>query len=75
MCDYVLPMETPLVRVIEGMSCGSCAAAVDRALRSVEGVKSVKVDVAAGRAEVVGPRLDRAALARAVYDAGYDVRP
>ena len=36
------------------MSCSHCAAAVDRALRSVEGVTDVMVSQAAGEAVVSG---------------------
>ena len=34
------------------MDCGSCAASVDRALRSLEGVQDVRVDVVGGRVTV-----------------------
>lgn len=60
--------------VVEGMSCGGCAASVDKALRGVAGVRDVQVDLAGARARVRGERLDRAALVRVVVDAGYDAR-
>ena len=45
----------PTIRlVVRGMSCSHCAAAVDRALRSVEGVTDVMVSQAAGEAVVSG---------------------
>lgn len=56
---------------IEGMSCGNCAAAVERALRGVPGVEAVTVDHVDGSATVQGEGLDRATLADAVEDAGY----
>ena len=59
---------------VDGMTCGGCAASVDKALRNVPGVKDVKVDLSGKRAEVRGDGLDRAKLVRAVYDAGYDAR-
>jgi copper chaperone CopZ len=59
---------------VDGMSCGGCVLSVDKALRNVSGVKDVQVDLKSGRAAVKGERLDRAALVRAVSDAGYDVR-
>ncbi|RAI55225.1 heavy-metal-associated domain-containing protein, partial [Roseicella frigidaeris] len=42
------------VLAIGGMTCGSCANAVHRALSCVPGVVSVEVDLAAGRALVQG---------------------
>ena len=59
---------------VDGMSCGGCVASVDKALRDVKGVRDVKVDLKSGRTSVSGTGLDRAALVRAVTDAGYDVR-
>lgn len=69
-------MSTPdkVELAIEGMSCGGCAASVDKALRAVSGVRDVRVDLAGKRAEVTGERLDRATLVRVVEDAGYDAR-
>ncbi len=57
---------------IEGMSCGGCAASVDKALRTVRGVADVKVDLAGKRAEVRGEGVSRASLVAVVTDAGYD---
>lgn len=37
---------------VQGMSCGHCVEAVTRALEGVEGVRSARVDLDAGRAEV-----------------------
>lgn len=37
---------------VEGMSCGHCSAAVERLLSEVDGVKSVKVDLEAAKAQV-----------------------
>ncbi len=56
---------------IEGMSCGHCAAAVTKALRQCQGVESVHVDVAAGRAVVTGDQLDPQCLIDAVTSSGY----
>jgi copper chaperone len=44
-------METTKLTVT-GMSCGHCADAVENALRSQPGVRSVKVNLAGGAAEV-----------------------
>jgi copper chaperone len=60
---------------IEGMSCGHCEQAVKKALEGVPGVRSATVSAAKGRAtvEVEPGRSDRAAMARAVVQAGYRV--
>jgi copper chaperone len=59
---------------IDGMTCSHCETAVKKALESVEGVEGVTVDLAAGRASVVGsPRPE--ALVRAVEDEGYRAAP
>ncbi len=60
---------------IRGMTCGSCIAHVDNALRSVEGV--VTADVALGRAVVrYDPdRVAPEALEQAIAAAGYKVVP
>lgn len=54
---------------VEGMTCGHCKAAVERALASVEGVTDVTVDLAEARATVEGG--DLPALIAAVQDEGY----
>jgi len=60
---------------IEGMSCASCVGRVETALRRVEGVASVAVNLATERAEIhANPAVDRVALVRAVEAAGYAVR-
>ena len=69
-------MATETVKLrIEGMGCDGCVAAVDEALRKLPGVSQVRVDLAAGTAEVEAERsIDRAALVAAVDGAGYDAR-
>lgn len=59
---------------IEGMSCGHCAAAVDRALRSVPGVEAVQVSLESGQARVQG-NADQAAMMTAVAEEGYAAMP
>lgn len=61
--------------VIEGMGCEGCVAAVEKALRAVPGVRTVAVDLEAGRAAVEHDGTDPTALVRAVEKAGYDARP
>ena len=60
---------------VDGMSCGGCALSVEKALRTVNGVAKVEVDLAGKSVRVDGTALDRARLAQAIEDAGYDVRP
>ena len=62
---------------VEGMTCASCVAHVERALAGVDGVRSATVNLATERARVealpggVSPQ----ALASAVENAGYRLRP
>ncbi len=60
---------------VTGMSCASCAANVERALKHIEGVRSANVNLATSRATVMfDPRqVDAGRLVRAVRDAGYEV--
>ncbi|MDR6293440.1 Cu+-exporting ATPase [Inquilinus ginsengisoli] len=62
---------------ITGMTCAACAGRVERALSRTPGVLKASVNLALERADIAlapdGP--DRMALAEAVRDAGYDVRP
>ena len=39
---------------VQGMTCGSCVKHVTKALQSVPGVRQVEVDLAKGRARVMG---------------------
>jgi Cu+-exporting ATPase len=58
------------------MTCASCVARVERALRRVEGVRSASVNLATEQATVeVEPGLDLLRLKAAVEDAGYEVAP
>lgn len=58
------------------MDCGSCAGHVERALRSLDGVRDVSVDVMGGRVNVEyrTDQLARGDLAGAVTHLGYQVR-
>lgn len=60
---------------VGGMDCGSCAASVERALRSLEGVQEVSVDVVGGRVRVgyAEGKLAREDLAGAIRRVGYEV--
>ena len=58
---------------IDGMSCGHCVAAVDKALRKLDGVKVE--DVAIGKATVSydPSKVSEGVIADAVADEGYAV--
>ncbi|MBI5574963.1 MAG: copper-translocating P-type ATPase [Deltaproteobacteria bacterium] len=60
---------------IEGMSCASCVARVEKALAAVPGVLSANVNLATNSAtvEVLPGAADREAMRAAVADAGYSV--
>ena len=60
---------------IEGMTCGGCVANVERVLKAIDGVQSVKVSLDPGEAVVAfAPgRVDPAHLRSAIEDAGYEV--
>ena len=56
---------------VSGMSCEHCKAAVADEVGAVEGVESVRVDLAEGLLEVEGPSISDEAIAAAVEEAGY----
>jgi Cu+-exporting ATPase len=66
------PLRTDLP--VEGMTCASCAARIQRSLSKLEGVESAAVNFAGGRATVVHtPGVDEAALVGAIEKLGYSV--
>ncbi len=60
---------------IEGMTCASCVARVEKAIRAVPGVRDASVNLATEKAAVRGEGLDVAAIMAAVGQAGYAARP
>jgi Cu+-exporting ATPase len=61
---------------IQGMTCASCVARVERALRGVAGVTEASVNLATETAEVsAGPEAALTALQAAVEKAGYSLAP
>lgn len=58
---------------VEGMTCASCVARVEKAIGKVEGVKSVAVNIATEKAsfEIDPMKADISKIAAAVEDAGY----
>ncbi|MGE5161469.1 MAG: heavy metal translocating P-type ATPase [Betaproteobacteria bacterium] len=62
-----------MVLPVQGMTCASCVAHVEKALAQVPGVRKVAVNLATESAAVEGVGLDAAALSGAVGAAGYEV--
>jgi len=64
----------PIRLRVEGMTCGSCVARVERALESVPGVRQARVNLTTETAtiDLSGVATPRAALIEAVRSAGYD---
>jgi copper chaperone CopZ len=60
---------------VVGMTCGHCRAAVAEEVGAVPGVEAVDVDLQTGALTVTGRGLDDEAVAAAVAEAGYEVRP
>lgn len=63
--------ETSLM--VEGMTCGSCVARVDKALRGVPGVREAAVNLTTGMARVTGA-VEEGKLLEAVDRAGYSAK-
>lgn len=57
---------------VEGMSCGHCQAAVEKALKAVAGVTDAKVDLGSKEVVVTGTA-PREELTKAIEEAGYEV--
>ena len=65
------PISLPTRLRIDGMTCASCSARVERALLKVPGVHSATVNLATEHAEVTGDARTETLL-RAVHAAGYE---
>lgn len=59
---------------IEGMHCGRCASHVGDALRGVEGVTEVRVDLGANEAVVEHDNVPAETLIAAVEEEGYTAK-
>lgn len=55
------------------MSCGHCVEAISTAVRGVEGVGTVEVDLDTKQVVVDGEGLSEPRLRQAISDAGYEV--
>lgn len=64
-----------IILSIAGMTCGGCVNSVQKVLAALPGVQSVAVSLSPGQARVMHDpsRVDRAAMVRAVVDAGFSV--
>ena len=60
---------------VTGMTCGGCENAVRRVVSSIDGVASVQASHQANRVTVEydAAKADRAAIAQAIQNAGYNV--
>jgi len=68
--------DARVVLSIGGMTCASCVAHVEKALRAVPGVSQADVNLVTERATIaVSKNVPRSALIAAVVDAGYEVAP
>lgn len=67
--------QTQRIYTVDGMTCGHCRAAVLEEVGALGGVDDVDVDLDSGRMAVRGADLDDAAIAAAVVEAGYAIRP
>jgi len=66
---------TPLTLHIEGMSCGHCLNAVNRALSGLPGVSDLQVRIGRADLNFDPAALDPARIAAAVTAAGYRATP
>ncbi len=73
---YAVPEETTEL-AIEGMSCASCVARVEKALQAVPGVRGAVVNLATRRATIrhLSGTAPHAALVAALRATGYDAHP
>ncbi len=61
------------ILMVEGMTCGHCEKAVKEALKELQGVSDVSVDLTSGRVIVKGEGLEDNKIKEAVDEAGYQV--
>lgn len=59
---------------VTGMTCGHCAAAVERELKKIPGVTEVDVNIETGAVKVASEALlERTDVAAAIEEAGYEL--
>ncbi|HOA33522.1 MAG: copper chaperone CopZ [Clostridiales bacterium] len=66
---------TSVIMKVEGMSCEHCSAAITRAVKALDGVSKVEVDLKSKTVEVEfdPAKLNADAIKAAIEDQGYDV--
>ncbi len=57
---------------VTGMSCGHCTGTVDKALRGMDGVREVDVNLDTGRVVVFGTGLSVPALIATIVERGFE---
>lgn len=64
-----------IILKVEGMSCGHCKAAVEKALKGTAGVQAAEVDLASKAVTVTyePSQIGKEGLAKVIADAGYEV--
>lgn len=65
----------PLTLHIEGMSCGHCLNAVNKALAGIPGVETISVRIGRADLRYDEAQSDPASIAKAVSTAGYSATP
>lgn len=65
-----------IVMKVDGMSCGHCKAAVEKALLLIDGVQGADADIGAKTVTVTydDGKVSRDVLAEAIAEAGYEVK-
>ncbi|MDC3417310.1 copper chaperone CopZ [Aquibacillus salsiterrae] len=60
---------------VKGMTCGHCKMAVNGALKDIDGIENVDVNLETGKVEVSydEAKVDESKMKEAIEDQGYDV--
>lgn len=76
LASSALGASTKTILLVDGMTCASCAGAIEKRLKQVEGVSAVDISIKAGKVTVTSKenaKIDPAYAKRAVEEAGYKV--
>ena len=65
-------MSETITFQVQGMGCQACVSAVEKAVRSVDAVAQVAVDLKTGMVQITGATVLGAAIIVAIAAAGYD---
>ncbi len=67
------PNSERLLKIkVTGMTCGHCQRSVESAIRGLDGVSDIQIDLKTGQATIIGDVSDEK-IAAAVEEAGYSV--